>query len=99
VTDLELVGDLTIYVAAEQRVRLIAALEATDFLRLDLAQVTEIDSAGLQLLLMLSREAQLTGKELELTGHSRPVLDVLALAHLSADLRGLHDLELQEVRP
>jgi anti-sigma B factor antagonist len=97
VSDVALVGDLTIYVAAEQRLRLIEALEATEHLRLDLSQVTEMDSAGLQLLLLLGREARLTGKRLELLGHSQAVLDVLGLAHLRPDLNSGHDIEQHDI--
>jgi anti-sigma B factor antagonist len=82
----EISGDLTVQVAAEWKVQLIAALEAGPELRIELAQVIELDTAGLQLLLMIHREAAAAGKELTLTGHSRAVLDVLALAHLNPDL-------------
>ncbi len=40
--------DLTIYHALEHKERLIAALDAGDGLELDLSQVGEIDTAGLQ---------------------------------------------------
>jgi anti-anti-sigma factor len=88
VTDapLAISGDLTVQVAADWKVQLVAALEAATTLRIDLSEVIEMDTAGLQLLLMIHREAEAAGKPLELTGHSRAVLDVLALAHLNVDL-------------
>jgi anti-sigma B factor antagonist len=96
VTDLKVTGDLTVQLAAEQKVILVAALEALEApqrLRLDLSGVTEIDSAGLQLLLMLDRQARLTGKELDLVRAGRPLLDVLALAQLQPDLRARTERE------
>jgi anti-sigma B factor antagonist len=96
VSRLAVVGELTIQVAAEQKTRFVTALDdAPERLELDLAQVTELDSAGLQLLFLLTREARSTGKALELVGHSQAVLDVLALAHLGADLQGLPGTEYQ----
>jgi anti-sigma B factor antagonist len=89
VVTLDVVGELTIQTAAEQKVRLLAALEPADRLRLDLQAVTEVDTAGLQLLLMLRREAVQAGKAVELVGHSQPVLDVFALANRSAQLADL----------
>ena len=47
---LALQDDLTIYHAAEIKTRLVDALATCDELELDLLQVGEIDTAGLQLL-------------------------------------------------
>lgn len=85
------VGELTIHTAAEQRARLVAALEAADGLALDLAQVTELDTAGLQILILLRREAAAAGKPFSLAGHPPGVLDVFALANRSAQLADLSD--------
>ncbi len=88
---LEPAGDLTVQVAAERKVQLLAALDAAEHLVLDLGQITEIDTAGVQLLLLLAHEARLAGKLLEATGHSRAVLDVYALAQLRPGLDDAHD--------
>ncbi len=48
---------MTVYVAAELKTALLAEF-ADGNTALDLAQVQEIDTAGLQLLLMLNRELQ-----------------------------------------
>ena len=50
---------------------------------IDLSGVSEIDSAGLQLLLLAKREAERYANPLRLTGHSRAVLEVLDLCNLA----------------
>ncbi len=81
---LQLEGDLTIYQAAELKTRLLAALDqAPTTLELDLAGVTEIDSAGVQLLLLVRRMAAASQRELRLTGHSAPVREVFQLLDLA----------------
>jgi anti-anti-sigma factor len=76
-------GELTIYTAADSKPKLLGALRApaTEF---DLSQVTEIDSAGLQLLLLAKREARAAGIELHFTGHSSAVIDCFDLCDLGA---------------
>lgn len=69
--------DLTIYTAAEQKRVLLGALEQAQVLELDLALVGEIDSAGLQVLLLLRREALAADKELHIVAHSPAVADLL----------------------
>ena len=49
---LTILEDLTIYNALEQKQQLLDALSATSRLELDLSQVAEIDTAGLQLLIL-----------------------------------------------
>ena len=46
--------------------------------------MSEIDSAGVQLLMLAKREAQARGGELHLCGHSPAVLDVFELLDLAA---------------
>lgn len=81
---LTLVGELTIFTAAASREQMLAALAAADEIEMDLSQVSEIDSAGLQLLVAAKREAALHGKVLHFSGHSAAVLDALDLTDLSA---------------
>ena len=50
-------GELTIITAAEDKERLLGALQTSSGLRVDLAAVEEIDTAGLQVLLLARREA------------------------------------------
>jgi anti-anti-sigma factor len=52
---------------------------------LDLANVTEFDSAGVQLLLMARREAARLGKRLALQAASPAVRDTFALLGLTSE--------------
>lgn len=84
-------GDLTVLEAAGTRTRLLAALDAaladgTDLV-LDLSEVEETDTAGLQLLLALVRDAAATGVRVRVQALSPAVAEMLALVHLGEDLR------------
>ena len=81
-----LTEDLTIYHALEQKHRLLDALGSTDELELDLMQVGDIDTAGLQLLILLKKEAQRTGKRLAIVAHSQAVRAVIDFCNLAAEL-------------
>lgn len=75
-------GDMTIYHAAELKPVLLAALEESDKIELDLSAVTELDTSGVQLLMLIKREAVAAGKALKLCGHSAAVLEVFELLGL-----------------
>jgi anti-sigma B factor antagonist len=72
---LSLEGDLTISRAAELKPRLLDALSGP--LDVDLSGVTAIDGAGLQLLVMLSREAARRGVPIAWHAPSRAVRTAL----------------------
>ena len=76
-------GELTIFTAAEMKSPLLAFLNTNDEIEINLANVTEIDTAGLQLLILLKREAAKAGKTLHYVMHSKVVLDLLELANLT----------------
>jgi len=76
-TRLYLDGNLTIYEAPALKDQLLAALAGCQALELDLARVAELDTAGLQLLVLAKREAARQGKTLSLVAHSEAVRDVL----------------------
>jgi anti-sigma B factor antagonist len=75
-------GEMTIYTALELKDRLLAPLPQCADMELDLAGVGEIDSAGLQLLVLLKQEAKAQGKSLSITGHSPAVLEIFDLCKL-----------------
>ena len=83
---LSLTEDLTIYHALEQKNALLAALAGTDDLELDLMHVGEIDTAGLQLLILLKKEAQRAGKTISIVAHSQSVRAVIDFCNLAAEL-------------
>jgi anti-anti-sigma factor len=75
-------GELTIYTASDLAAQLLPRLGATPHMQIDLSQITEMDGAGLQLLIMVTREASRAGTALTLTGHSTAVLETLQLSGL-----------------
>lgn len=79
--------DLTIAQAAACRDALVDALcSGSGDLELDLSAVTDIDSAGLQLLLATRRSVRERGATLHLRNVSATVLDALAVFGLDARL-------------
>lgn len=77
-------GELSIYRAAELAQSLAAwqaqACGVHTHLSLDLSEVTEMDSAGLQLLLSLLRSAQQAAQTLQIQAANDAVLEVLRTA-------------------
>lgn len=74
--------DLTIYTAAEMKAQLMDMLESDAEIELDLSQVNELDTAGLQLLILAKRECLARNGNLHLVSHSPAVLDVLNLCNM-----------------
>lgn len=75
-------GEMTIYAALELKDKLLLPLAQCKAVEINLAGVSEIDSAGLQLLILAKNEAQARGKTLSITAHSPCVLDILDLCDL-----------------
>jgi anti-sigma B factor antagonist len=79
-TGLVVAGDLNVYSAADIKAALLAQADALPgLLAIDLSNVGEFDTAGLQLLLMLSRESR---GRLRVRGCSEAVRSTLALCRL-----------------
>lgn len=76
-------GELTIYHAAETKPELLTAFDHSAEMELNLADVSEIDSAGLQLLILAKKEAVMVGKQLRLTDHSPAVVEFIQLFDLA----------------
>ena len=76
---LSLEGEMTIFAAAETKERLLAPLSRCKQVDVDLSQVSELDSAGLQLMILAKREAAILGKDIRFVAHSPAVMDVLEL--------------------
>lgn len=79
-----LAGELTIYTVAETLTRLSAHLGEHSTCDLDLSGVTELDGAGIQLLLWLRETARARGIELRVLAHSPALNEVLGLLQLGA---------------
>lgn len=75
-------GDMSIYRAEALKRELLDALQRSDELELDLSGITEFDTTGLQLLLLLAREAHAAGKPLRLAGVGAVVAEVFGLLRL-----------------
>lgn len=78
---LRIEGELTIFRAAELKPALLAEPMP---LEIDLSGVTELDSAGVQLLMLAKRAAQSHQRELHLVAHSPAVIEVFELLNLAA---------------
>lgn len=77
--------DLTIYHALEQKQQLLDALSGTDDLELDLSHVGEMDTAGLQLLILLKKEALAAGKRVAIVAHSQAVRSVIDFCNMATE--------------
>ena len=77
-------GEFTIYQAASLKQEMISFLEGHNTIDIDLSEVSEIDAAGIQLLLLAKKTAAAKEKKLRLIEHSSPVLEALELLNLSA---------------
>jgi len=104
VTLLPLDGELNIYRAAELRLVLLAAIsDSPAGLDIDLSGVSEIDSAGVQLLLAARRDLKARGVPLRLVAPSAEVRQLFDLFDLSgehlADASQPADLALDGATP
>jgi len=81
---LTLEDELTIFTAADLKPQLLNFLNEDDELEIDLSKIVEMDTAGLQLLILIKREANKAGKKLHFIFHSKTVLEILELTDLTA---------------
>jgi anti-sigma B factor antagonist len=70
-------GSMTIYEAAADKSVLLDALAHAKEAEIDLSSVCEMDTAGLQILILAKRESVRAGKVVKLVGHSPASLDVI----------------------
>lgn len=84
---MEIDGEFTILTCVEWKTRLLSGLESGEKdLRVDLSRVSDIDTAGLQLLFACRHEATQRGMYFVLTDLSSVVLDAFATLRLGVDL-------------
>ncbi|MCM4081154.1 STAS domain-containing protein [Paractinoplanes hotanensis] len=74
--------ELTIVTAADHRERLLAFLGDGNALRIDLSGVADVDTAGLQVLVMARAEGVRLGLPVEFAEPSAAVTEALALTRL-----------------
>ena len=77
-------GELTIYRAADLKTALLEALRATQVLEVNLAGVSELDTAGLQVLMLAKQTALADKRELRLVQHSPAVVEIFQMLDLGA---------------
>lgn len=75
-------GELTIFVAEGLREIIIPAIAENNEIEIDLSRVSDIDAAGMQLMVSAKLEAILRGKTLRYVGHSQSVLEMIDLCNL-----------------
>ncbi len=76
---LTLSGELTIYTAAALKERLVRELEEPGSMEIDLEKVTDLDTAGFQVLYGLRRACARIGKDLKISSPSRTVREVFEI--------------------
>lgn len=74
-------GELTIYTVAEVKAGLAEAMNSASEIEVDLAGISEMDSAGLQLMLIAKRSP---GKAVCFVNHPASVLRLVDLANLGS---------------
>jgi anti-anti-sigma factor len=77
-------GELTIYRAADLKVELLDALRKTQVLEVNLSGITELDTAGLQVLMLAKQTAAADKRELHLVQHSPAVVEIFQMLDLGA---------------
>ena len=84
VTRIAIDGELTIYRAADLKVTVLEALRKSRVLEVDLSGVTELDTAGLQVLMLAKNCAAAEQRELRLLNHSPAVVEIVEMLNLGA---------------
>lgn len=74
-------GELTIFRAMELKPAFLAQPPVTE---IDLSGVTDLDTAGVQLLMLAKKTALAQGRDVRLVGHSAAVIDVFELLNVAA---------------
>lgn len=84
VTRISIDGEMNIYRAADLKVTVLEALRKTRVLEIDLSGVTELDTSGLQVLMLAKQAAAADQRELRLLQHSPAVLEIFEMLDLGA---------------
>ena len=83
---LQIEGEMTIFHAQELKDGILDSLENTEGLEVDLSRVSEIDTAGFQLLLMLRNESMRLHTSLQVDAYSPAILSLLELYGVSKEV-------------
>lgn len=86
---LRIEGEMTIYRATDAKRSLFSALDDACMIELDLSDVTEIDTAGVQLIMLAKIMAEAKGGSLSLAQCSARVTEVIGLLDLGDYFRNV----------
>jgi anti-anti-sigma factor len=86
--ELEIAGEVTIYSALPLHQAVLTSLAEADTIELDLSGVTELDTAGVQQLLLLAREARARGSRFSVSAQSPATRDVFELYRINSHFTG-----------
>lgn len=81
---LHIEGDMTVRTAAALKRELMKQITKPCEREIVLSEVSEMDTAGMQLLILAKREASRHNTPLRLSGHSRAVLEAMDTYNLAA---------------
>lgn len=79
-------GEISIYTSKLMQETLLELLQTEQTIYIDLSEVNEVDSAGIQLLISLKKYAHDKKMTLQFQEHSQCVLDVIDLYNIAAEL-------------
>ncbi len=77
-------AEMTIYQIEEIKEKILPVIFEKGELEIDLSEICEIDSSGVQLLMLIAKERSAKGLPVIFTGHGKPTLDVLELMGLES---------------
>jgi len=76
---LSLIGEMTVYSAVNLKSILLKELDRCSGITMNLAEISEADTSGFQLLLFLKREAEMLGKSFRITEVSPRLKSIFTL--------------------
>lgn len=82
-TQVKVEGEMTIYTVAQIKADIARAMQTSADIEVDLSGSTEVDTAGLQLMLMAKK---CPGKKVVFTNHTPQILRLIGLANLGGAL-------------
>ena len=80
---LPILGELTIFKTAELKQLVLPVINEHAQIEIDLSQVTEVDGAGLMLMISIKQEARQQKKALRYVGHSAAVTEAVDICNLA----------------
>ncbi len=83
VVRLQMQGAMTVYDAVALKEGLLLAVRNHQRTELDLSQVDDLDTAGIQLLMMIKQEARRLGHDLHIVAHSNIVVQLFEFLNLA----------------